>query len=291
MAAQVQENSDILRFNPRFVNGFRAALRLLDRGELDVASSWHHNAYEAQNELGGFAEGGEIGPLDHGVRATLPVMHQGYWFCGTYADRDDLNDISDLEGMTVGLNVPGAGVTVWGRQIFEIMGIADSITFEHLSLGDVGTALQSRQVDAAFQLAVNGTTLTSGEAQAWEQIEMKALDYPDSAVEQMSEENELVVFAELNNADLNVKGAFDTVTCFLLASGQFTTAEHDADLVYEMVKTLIENQDALAQYHGAMEVWGIGEGRHNFQGVPEGTIYHEGAVRYYEENDIEFPGQ
>lgn len=290
MASEIEEHSDILRWSPQFVNGFRAGIVQLADGELDIASSWHHNAFQAQNDMAGFSEGGDIGPLEKDVKATLPVTHQGYWFYATYADRDDIETIRDLEGMTVGLNVPNAGVTIWALEQFEIMGISDSITFEFLSLGDVGNALQSRQVDAALQLAVNGSILTTSEARAWSSVDMKGIQIPKDVIEQHKEQNQLVSFDVVRNEDLNEKGKFEQVRSMLLSSGQFTTAEHDADLVYEAVKILMENQDALAEYHPAMNLWGIGEGKHGFQGVPKGIEYHEGAIRYYEENDIDFPG-
>jgi hypothetical protein len=291
MASEISEHSNKLRWSPQFVNGFRAGLVLLNDGELDVASSWFHNAYQAQNDLGGFAEDGDVGPLDKDIRAMLPVMHQGFWFYATYADRDDIQTIRDLEGMTVGLNVPGAGVSVWGEQQFELMGIADSITFEFLSLGDVGNALQSRQVDAALQLAVNGSILPTSEARAWSSVTMKGVEIPEDVRQQHQQQNELVQFGVVNNEDLNQQGDFDSVHSMLLASSQFTTAERDADLVYEAVKVLVENENALAEYHPAMNLWGLEDGKHKFEGAIEGTVFHEGAKRYYDENGIDYPGQ
>jgi len=149
-------------------------------------------------------------------------------------------------------------------------------------------AIQSRQVDAALVLAINGRILVPAHAEAFAAQNMKGVEMPEEDLKAAKEENELINWGRIRNEDLTEPGQFDSVNSLLLASHIAGPPRLDSDLVYEMVSIILENQEELGQFHPVLEEYGLGEDRLGFDGMPP-INWHEGAVQYFEETDIEYP--
>jgi len=293
-ASELEENSEALRLSPKPYSDLLGALALTSEGQEDLVFSWSHNCYQAQNDLKKFSEGGDIGPLDPKPQMTIPTIHQGYWWVGTHADRDDIETLADLDGMKVATQLPGAAPSTWFEACLDEAGAEpDQLSF--MPFSDAASAMQSRNVDASLFLAINGAIVPAPTQQAFQSVDIKGVGVPEDVLTSVKENDwPTMQWATVRNENFNVKAApvekFERTTAFLMASGDSIRSTADADLVYEFVKTLLENQDALGEYHAALNATGIGEGKHDFQGFPDGLELHEGAVRYYKEEGIDYPG-
>ncbi|MGM0590137.1 MAG: TAXI family TRAP transporter solute-binding subunit [Halobacteriota archaeon] len=287
-AATVRDNTDKLRLNPQFVNGWKTATVKLDQGVFDLSYYLYMYQVQALNGLPPYDEDGEIGPLDNEPRAVLPTLHQQNGMFATYADRDDIESVYDLEGKRVATNVRGSAVTDVATRVTDGLDI-ENIKWEPLTWSEMGSALQSKRVDAAFFIVINGALIIGPVAKAFESRNMKGITIPSGDVDTLETDDTFLSFTSISGDDLNAKNQVDEVPATILGSSTFTTAGHDADLVYEFTKSILDNQDELGQYHPAMEAMGVGEGRHGFTGALPGVKFHEGAIRYFEEEGIDYP--
>jgi TRAP transporter TAXI family solute receptor len=290
----MEEHSNRLRLSPKPYSDWIGALALTSEGQEDLVTSWAHNCFQAQNDIKKFAEDGDIGPVDPKPQMTLPVIHQGFWWVGTHADRDDIETIGDLDGKKVATQLPGAAPSTWFESCLNEAGASpDQLSF--MPFPDAASAMQSRNIDASLFLAINGAIVPAPTQQAFQAVDIKGVSIPDDVLETIKQnEWQTMQWAPVRNENFNVKAApvekFEETTAFLMASGNHIRSTADPDLVYDYVKNILENQDTLGEYHAALKATGIGEGRHNFEGTPEGLQFHEGAVQYYEEEGIDYPG-
>lgn len=287
-AQTMDKHSDTLSLSPTLVPGWQRAIAKISNGELDVSTSWNHFAYEAQNNLEYFSEGGAIGPVENEVVQIFPTLHQGHWWLATYAD-SDIESVKDLKGKRVGLNLRGESPTKWAKVVLKAAGVADSIQYSYFNFPDSGRAIRNRTVDAVLVLAINGAILPAPHAEAFSSVKMKDVKIPDDVKQKAKELSEVIQFGAIKNANLNQKGEFKRADSMLQVSSEHTRADKKEENVYHLVSTIIDNQDELGQYHPALKAFGIGKGRHNFTGVVDGTKFHPGAVKYFKENSEKIP--
>lgn len=291
-AAELDEHSDVLELNPQLSPGFTANAGRIDRGERDLAFTWQFNLYNAYRDQGSFAEGNDLGPTENELNSTLPAVHKSQTALVTYADNDGIETVHDLEGRQVGLDVQGGGNTLQLLDMFELAGIDAQFNFH--SFSERNEALLGRRVDAQSVIVTNDTSVPGTLVPAWEELELKFVEIPDDLQQQLVDNNPVVEWGSIVGSELenvNTPREMGEGAALTLGSAVGVLADKDPDLVYEFVSTVLDNQDDLADYHATLADFGIGEDRLNFDGVPDGTPFHEGAIRYFEEENIDYPEQ
>ena len=293
-AAVMDEHSETLRLEPKPYSDWLGALALTSEGTEDLVTSWAHNCFQAQNDIKKFAEGGDVGPVDPKPMMTIPVIHQGLWWVGTHADRDDIETVGDLDGMDVATQLPGAAPSTWFESCLNEAG-AEPNQLSFMPFPEAASAMQSRNIDASLFLAINGAIVPAPTQQAFQAVDVKGVEIPEDVLQSVKDNDwQTMQWKSVRNENFNVQAApledFEQTTAFQMVSSNYIRSTADADLVYEYVKTILENQDSLGEYHAALNATGIGERRHNFEGIPEGIQFHEGAIRYYDEEGIDYPG-
>ena len=292
--SELEENSETLRLSPKSYSDLLGALASTSEGQEDLVFSWSHNCYQARNDLKKFSEGGDIGPLDPETSDDDPDHPPGYWWVGTHADRDDIETLAGLDGMKLPHSSRVAAPSTWFEACLNEAGAEpDQLSF--MPFSDAASAMQSRNVDASLFLAIDGAIVPAPTRQAFQSVDIKGVGIPEDMLTSVKESDRPTMqWATVRNENFDVKAApvekFERTTAFLMASGDSIRSTADADFVYEFVKTLLENQDALGEYHAALDATGIGEGKHDFKGFPDGLEFHEGAVRYYNQEGIDYPG-
>ncbi|WP_165875232.1 TAXI family TRAP transporter solute-binding subunit [Natrarchaeobius chitinivorans] len=291
-AAEVANHSDQLELDPVLSPGFVSNINRVNQGERDLAASYHYLPYLQPRGQGEFEEDGELGELENDIVSTLPPMHIPTNTIATYAENDDIETIYDLEGMTVGLDVQGGGNTVQLLQMMEAAGI--DATWEFHTFDERNEAMLGQRVDAQNFIITNGESVSGAVAPAFEELDLKFVDIPEDVRDATQEEYGHIQFGEVHGEDIgNVDPPHPLGDAhgILLPSTTVARADADSDLVYEFVSSVLENQEALGDYHAHLELFGIGDGRHDFQGVPDGTPFHDGAIEYFEEAGIDYPEQ
>lgn len=289
MATVINENSNRLHVTPELAPGWQRSIVDISQSDIETSASWYHFVHHAQNDDVYFAEDGEIGPLENNVVGMTPGVHHGHWWFVTYADRDDLQTVADLDGGRVALNLRGESPTKWAEEVLEAAEI--DVDYNYMDFVDAGNAIRNRNVDAAIVLATNGWALPPPTIEAFSAVDYKGLSIPTNVQDRAQEINPVMRFGEVRNEDLDEQGEFDTVESMFQVSGIMVREDQDEELVYDYVSSLLDNQSELDQYHPVLAEFGIGEGRNGFEGVVEDVELHPGAARYYDEQGIEYPGK
>ena len=157
-----------------------------------------------------------------------------------------IKTVADLKGKTVSIGSSGSGVYYNALDILGAYGISeDDINPTYQSFGDSVDALQDGKIDAAFVVAG---------------------DYSPYTIE-----------AEVYGTDED---------CQTVAVGAVVIARNDVseDAVYDVVSTIFNNKDAIAQSHDKGNELDLA-----FASSITTVPYHPGAAKYFSEQGIEVP--
>lgn len=242
-------------------------LQLLSSGDVDIAI--------VQNDVMQYAYDGTNSFEGNQLQGYSVLGSVYYEVCQiVVSDSAGIETVSDLAGKKVSLGDIGSGVNSNADQILGAYGItSDDVTTQYLGFGDSADAIKDGQLDAAF--------VTAGA--------------PTPAVMELASTNNISV--------LNVEGAeidammaeYPYYAYFTIPAGTYSGQDEDIttvavkatiivsdtlpdEVVYEMTKSLFENQAALeiANSKGAeLSLEGAIEG----VGIP----FHAGAEQYYTE--------
>lgn len=185
--------------------------------------------------------------------------------------------VADLAGKTVSVGDAGSGVEFNAKQILAAYDMSfDDIKVVNASFGDSADSLKDGKIDAAFVVAGAPTTAV---------VDLSTVK--DISLVQLDEEH----IAKL-------QGEYDFYTETVIPAGTYTGVDEDAttvsvratliasnevseDAVYELLKAMFDNQDALIEGHAKFEFLNVEDAVKGIS-VP----FHAGAVKYYEEQGV-----
>lgn len=294
-ASVVNENSNTLEVQPQNVNGWRTASVRLTQQEYDISAFSGFFIPQIHQNAAPYSNDGDIGSIDEGniPQCIHPTMHEQNMAFFVRED-SDIETFEDMDGEIIGNNVRGSSVIAMGNIIRETANEVLDINWqwEPLSWSDYGTAMQEGRLEAGFALFTNGNALPAPLVQAFEAADFTGLDIPDE-VDAELEDHPFLDFGTINGDDLNVSNNIGEIRATDVGSSLFVHPSANEDLVYEFVSLTVGNQDEMAQFdQRALSVWGVGEDRRGFTGLPsEDFQFHPGAVEYFEEEDIDYPGR
>ena len=190
---------------------------------------------------------------------------------------DSIASVADLKGKTVSVGDAGSGVEFNAKQILEAYDMTfDDINVVNASFGDSADSLKDGKIDAAFIVAGAPTTAVVDLATT------KAIH--------------LVQLDEEHIKTLQYK--YDFYTATTIPAGTYDGVEEDAttvsvratliasnnvseDAVYELLKAMFDNQEALIAGHAKFEFLNLEDAVKGIS-VP----FHAGAKKYYEEQGV-----
>ncbi len=190
---------------------------------------------------------------------------------------ENIKSVSDLKGKTVSVGDAGSGVEFNAKEILEAYGLTfDDITVVNASFGDSAEDLENGEIDAAF--IVSGT--------------------PTAAVEELAESKKISLVQLDDEHIASLKKNYDFYAETVIPAGTYKDVDADAvtvsvratlvasnevseETVYEILKALFDNKDALVEGHAKFESLKA-EDAVKGMSVP----FHAGAKKYYEEQGI-----
>ncbi len=245
-------------------------LQLLSTGDVDIAI--------VQNDVMQYAYDGTDSFEGNQLQGYSVLGSVYYEVCQLVAsDASGIESIADLAGKKVSLGDIGSGVNANATQILAAYGMTDAdVQAQYLGFGDSADGIKDGQIDAAF--------VTAGA--------------PTPAIMELSSTNDVHVVpvegAEIDAmiAEYPFYATFDIpadtyakqVEAVPTVAVKATIVVSDAlsqEVVYEMTKTLFENQEALATAHAKGAELSL-EGAIEGVGIP----FHAGAEQYYKEMGI-----
>lgn len=258
-----------LQLNVQSTGASKANIFLIDDGEADVAIVQNDVMDYASKGTDLFEEDGAIESFSAGAALYAEVCQ--------IISSGDIKSVEDLKGKRVSVGDAGSGVEFNARQILNAYGISfDDIEVNNLGFGDSADALKDGKIDAFFCTAGAPTTAIT-ELATTNSINLLGIDDEHAAALQ----NDYAFYTQYTIPGGTYKGVDDDVVTVAVKATLIVSDELSEDVVYDLVKGLFDNKDAITAGHAkgaeldpAYAVDGIS------------VKFHPGAEKYFKEAGV-----
>jgi len=190
----------------------------------------------------------------------------------------DINSFSDLRGKRVSVGSPGSGILATNEIILETLGLSlDDIKPEYLSFSETTEAFRNGTIDAAI---VNTAAPAPWIVDLETTHPVKLIPLTAEEIAKFTSEPYFVEAVIDKDAYNSIDEDIPTFAVWITLVADPDLPE---DLVYDVCKTIMENQDYLKDVH-VVSKYVILDNVKQIEGIP----YHPGAIKYFEEQGIEF---
>jgi uncharacterized protein len=260
-----QHSADGWQVTAEATKGSQENIRRLDAGELDFAMSNAAITY--------FAVRGESGwGRRHRVSAVMTLAPNVALFVAPASA--GIASIADLRGHRVVIGPAGAGFELFVGPILEAHGLTlDDLDVLHATQSSAVDLLGDGSAAAAF---LGGAIPTASITQASASQDIVFVPFDEAAVEHL-----VATYPFFHRATIpagTYRGQKDDFRGLNVGSMHLITrSDLDEETVYQVVRTIYEQRDAVIERHPAGRAIGPGAVR------DVGTPFHPGAERYYRE--------
>ncbi|MDK2822968.1 MAG: uncharacterized protein PWQ67_1836 [Clostridia bacterium] len=244
-----------------------ANTNMLRDGKVDVIFVQNDIAYYAANGTEAFKDNkyADIRGLCTLYPETVQII--------TFADKG-IETLADLKDKKVAVGAPGSGTEANARQILGVAGITyEDIDEQYLSFSEAAQNLKDGNIDAAFITAGHPTAAVQDIAA---QHKIKLIPVPSDIADKLKADYPFYTKVTIpagtyNTVDVDVEAV--AVKAMLAVD-----AKMDADLAYNLLKTMYENPDRLKAAHakGAMITKETGKDGMSID-------LHPGAAKFFSE--------
>lgn len=250
--------------------------RLLESGEVQagiIAANWAASALEGKAPFEAAIELNTILPVQAGPLFFVALKKEG------------ITQFDQIAGRSVAVGGRGSGMEQHARTILDTLGMEfDAIEAAYLGFAEGGQALRQGRVEAQLQCCIPNGAFSELTELADAQILSFSPEQRDKLVAEVPFYSTLTLksgaFRGLE-ADWNGIG---------LLNGLMTAADADEEMVYQITRTILENQEALAerapQFAGLPELMAMGKANGAAALAVGGAPLHPGAVRALREAGI-----
>ena len=202
------------------------------------------------------------------------------WVAGIYNEtvqilaKPGINSVADLKGKTVCVGDVGSGTEINAWQVLGAAGLTkDDITAVNGSFQDGVDQLKDGKIDAAFTVAGAPTTAIVDYATT---NTLNLVSLSDDELAAIQEAYPFLIRDDL--AAGTYTGQDADVTCVAIQATLVASEELSEDVVYEFVKAMFDNKDALTEGHAK---FGFLDPEAASAGAT--VTMHPGAEKYYKE--------
>lgn len=187
----------------------------------------------------------------------------------------DITDIEQLRGKSVCVGDVGSGTEFNARQILEAYGMTfEDINAVNGSFSDGVESLKDKKVSAAFTVAGAPTTAIVDLSTT---NDFNMLSLSDEAVAYLTEKYPFLTYDPL---PIGIYSGIEQETkCVAVKAVLVASETLDEEIVYELVKAMYENQEALVGGHSKFQYLTL----ENALSGRGDTPLHPGAEKYYRE--------
>lgn len=203
--------------------------------------------------------------------------------CSIYAETcqvvatKDITSIEDLKGKTVSVGDAGSGTEFNARQILEAYGISfDDINVVNLSFGESANSIKDGKIDAAFVTAGFPTTAV---VELSTTVDINILEIDDEHAAALIEKYPF--YTQITVPAGTYGPVTEDVKTVAVQATLIASNDLSEDVVYELLKVMDENRDALVNGHAKFEEFSI-ESAANGVSID----FHPGAQKYLEEKGV-----
>lgn len=202
------------------------------------------------------------------------------WVAGIYNEtvqilaKPGINTVSDLKGKTICVGDVGSGTEINAWQVLSAAGLTkDDVNAVNGSFQDGVDQLKDGKIDAAFTVAGAPTTAIVDYATT---NTLNLVSLSDDELAAIQEAYPFLIRDDL--AAGTYTGQDADVTCVAIQATLVASEELSEDVVYEFVKAMFDNKDALTEGHAK---FGFLDPEAASAGAT--VTMHPGAEKYYKE--------
>ncbi|MFZ5814995.1 MAG: TAXI family TRAP transporter solute-binding subunit [Bacillota bacterium] len=251
-------------------------VKLMGRKEAEVAFAQNGVIFYAVTGTGSFAQQGKQSFL-RGMTHLYPNVMQ-------IAVRKDANikSLADLKGKRF---VPGANGSATELNSREILSVANldfrerkDVIVDYLDYGQAAEAVKNRQAAGAM---IAGGLPTAAVIDMHTSGDVELLSLSDAEIEAITKKYPWYFKVVIPKG--TYKGQEKDVVTVAVANILVTREDLPEDLIYNLVKALYDNHDALVQAHKAAADMKLEDGLKGITGVLD---LHPGAAKFFKEKGI-----
>jgi len=188
-----------------------------------------------------------------------------------------IKSIADLKGKKVGVGAPGSGTEANFRQLLDAYGMKkEDVNFQFLSFAESAEAYKDKHIDAFI---VTAGIPNAGIMDVATQNEIRILDIPADVAAKLTQKYPFLAAVKIPAN--TYKGQSAEVSTVAVTAVLICGSQLKDDMVYNLTKTLFENQAELAAAHAKGKELNI---QYAVKGVS--IPFHPGAVKYYKEKGL-----
>jgi TRAP transporter TAXI family solute receptor len=227
--------------------GSIASQRMVASGELDAGYSGVWNMKDMYLNRGPY----EGNPWPAGKPKLLHTLYvyNTYVFVMTRADRTDIKCLRDLKGKKIFMYIPGAAVFEVPKAVLKLLGVWDEGMWVDMPTEAVPDALKTGVIDAVYGYA--SPYLSSWEKELEARVDIRVVQpSPDEIKileEKASEVGFSVCWLDLRKVFTKPVGV-EKVFCAYDPYGFNAPITVPEDVIYRIVKILLEHTDELVKY-------------------------------------------
>ncbi len=217
-------------------------VNMINKGDLDFGIAQSDVVYQAITGTGKFK--------GHPIKKLRVVMTIHPELMTLVVRKDSgIKKFSDLKGKVVNIGNPGSGQEATSRMIFKycknVVSLKD-IVVENLKASECPNALRDRKIDAYFYM-VGHPTANIKEAADAVPIDIISLDIP--CIRKLVADKPYYAWGVIPAG--MYKGVNHPTKTFGVKATLVTSADMDPNVVYWMVKTILDNFDKFKRMHPA----------------------------------------
>lgn len=241
---------------------------ILNTGEVELAMTNYYSGFNAINGNAPYQEKIELAGI-------CPLQYSILQFC-TFANRDDINSLSDLRGKKVSIGPAGGGGALLYRELLPYWGLtANDTSVSYLSYAEGSDALNDKKIDVNVP---HGAPPLEAISSLSTFANVKLINLETDKMNEVVKKYPYYDIATVHagtykgiDHDVQSAGIQDILTVL---------SEADEEEVYQITKAIYESLDFLRDIHPSLADM-------KFDGYKDSLVpLHPGARRFYEEKNI-----
>ena len=249
----------------------KANIQLIADGEADLAIVQNDVMYYANTGTDLFEAEGKYDSFS----AVCGMYDETVQLITTDAD---IKTVADLKGKTVCVGDAGSGTEFNAKQVLDVYGLTfEDINVVNASFGDSADSLKDGKIDAAFIVAGAPTTAVVDLATT---SDVYIVNIDDEHSEKLMADYPF--YTKTTSPAGTYEGLDEDAQTVSVRATLIASTKLSEDVVYELLKSMFDNQEALIAGHEKFNNLKLDEATAGIS-VP----FHPGAAKYFQEKNIE----
>jgi hypothetical protein len=246
-------------------------LNLLENGEAQFGQGSEPDIYEAQNGIGLYE-----GESYENSRLLWLANPLAYYF--TVSEESGIESLSELNSADFNPGLQGSSTEILSYDILQdILGYEPNFTPG--SLNDAVDGMKDRRI-VGFTKTGSTNAPDSSLQDVSTALDIRVLSFTDEEKAKVKEEIPYYQFVDI---DGSMYGQEETITSVGIMFGSMVSKDLSEEVVYEIVKTVFENQDYIADAYSGVEGVDMAE----LTAENAVSWLHPGTVKYLQEQGYE----